>query len=347
MKVLTIHMGSPKTGSTTLQTYLLEHRKFLESAGIQYQNFQSGKIDWRIQRGLTGGDIWNPIYPDIDGNLNIHPEQATMWGRVLNSVLGQFKSGDHVVISNEFLYFIATERYFWQCLIDFQERYGVKVRLVMYLRDPFDFLYSWYSESVKRGFTRVSFSEFVMEENLIWQRLYSSLQALLTMSRDSSIQFEIFGPTDYKNDILFHFLNFLGARAETAPNATRTNGSLSPIELDFFRGVHSISRELGLLLCYEKTDTYLQSIYNQETQQPATIYITSIARTKILAKLENLRNSFVDDSWFRLNLDFDIPPRFVTNSDSSPDDSPAQDVFAIGVFLARSFKAGYLRNSLS
>jgi hypothetical protein len=347
MKFLTIHIGSPKTGSTTLQTYCLDNRKFLESVGIQYQNFESGKIDWRIHRGLTGGDIWNPIYPNIDGHLDVNPEQATMWGSVLNLVLEQFKSANHVVISNEFLYFIATEQYFWQRLIDFQERNSVKVRLVMYLRDPFDFLYSWYSESVKRGFTRFSFSEFVMEENLIWNRLYSSLQVLLTMSRESSIQFEIFGPTDYKKDILFHFLDFLGARAESAPNAIRTNGSLSPIELDFFRGVHSISRELGLLLCYEKTDTYLQSIYNQEARQPATIYITSMARTKILAKLENLRNSFIDDSWFRLNLDFGIPPRFVTNSDSSPDSSPAQDVFAIGVFLARSFKTGYLRDSLS
>jgi hypothetical protein len=234
-KQVILHIGSPKCGSTALQLFLYENRDRLKDQGYDYLVFKENSQDWRISRGLTGGDIWNPIYPNIDGLLEATPLQAQMLKSVFDQATEQLKSCNSLLISNEFLYSMSQEQEFWSMCKELSKSAGAKISIVMYLRNPFDFLISWYSESVKRGFTLTDFSSYLINTIPIFDSIYSQLPKLLTYSNEFGVPISFFGPQDYKREINSHFAEFCGFDSSSLVKTAPANLSLSLLELEFFR----------------------------------------------------------------------------------------------------------------
>ena len=284
-KEVVLHIGSPKVGSTALQIFLYKNRDYLKQQGYDYQFFEENKQDWRISRGLTGGAIWNPIYPKMDGSLELDSVQFIMLQNVFDRATEQLQSCDALFISNEFLYFMAQDREFWRMCQEFGKSANAKISIVMYLRNPFDILYSWYSESAKRGFTVKDFSEYLTSTNPIFDSIYRKLPQLFENSNEFSIPIYLFGPQDYRSDIPSHFVNYFGVDASRLLPPAKANQRLSLLELEFFRGVHSTSRELGNIFCNEVTDSYLNSIYTEKVRSEIKPRIT---RSSSLIVAKNL-----------------------------------------------------------
>ncbi len=345
MKKLIIHIGSPKAGSTALQTWLLKNRSYLNENNVDYQNFEQNETDWRIHRGLTGGSIWTPIYPKVDGTLELNQSQVTMLGQILNTAREQLENFDTLIVSNEFLYFIATEDFFWKSLLKLSTENKIDISLIFYLRDPFKFLFSWYSESVKRGFTLLKFSEYIKQDIQIFDSVYFDLPQILGAANEFNIDFDLFCTSEQLRDVPMHFLEHIGIRPNGS-NLSIANLGLNSVEIDFFRGVHSISRELGLILCYEKTDTYLNALYSQKSGSKVIPTIDLSSAAFIREKLNYLRQCLWDVHPSLKNLDYQIPSdlKITTEEDLKHDNSEL--LFQLGVSVARSFKGGYLRSHL-
>ena len=345
-KRIVIHLGSPKTGSTALQLSLLNNRDLLRSQGFDYQFFEDDAEDWSIKRGLTGGSIWNPIYPNIDGHFEVGDLQFEMVNKVLQITLKQLEVYDTVILSNEFLFLLASSPLFGKLISDFSLKNEVEIEMVMYLRSPFDFLLSWYSESVKRGFTVSKFPAYLENKEHILDTVYTALPAMLQVAKLFDIPFNLHVTRGRNYNVVENFYTNLGVEHQKMIPSQKSNQSLNIFEMDFFRGVHTVSRELGLIFCYERTDVHLASLYKLAKRKPDKLKMTEFALgilreklSKVELELENVHPELV-------HLDYDIEGRFEVCSEGELDDEVSNSVFEIGVMVARSYKAGYLRTRL-
>ena len=344
-KQVILHIGSPKVGSTALQIFLHKNRDYLKGQGFDYQFFEKDKQDWRISRGLTGGDIWSPIYPKIDGSLELHSLQLKMLKSVFDGATEQLKSCNTLFISNEFLYFLAQDQEFWKKCEDFGKSAKAKISILMYLRNPFDFLYSWYSECVKRGMTILDFSEYLTSTIPIFDSIYSKLPQLLKNSDEFSIPVYLFGPQDYELDIPSHFIRLFGVDASRLLPPAKANQRLSLLELEFFRGVHSISTELGNIFCFEVTDSYLNSLYPEKVRSRIKPRISPSSALISTQNLLEIKNNIADLHPTLAALNYDIPASFLLPPFDSDIKELLGQAFEIGVMCGRSFKGGYLNRS--
>jgi hypothetical protein len=346
VKQVILHIGSPKCGSTALQLFLYKNRDNLKLQGYDYQFFEPNSQDWRISRGFTGGDIWNPIYPKMDGSLEATPLQTQMLKSVFDQATEQLKSCNSLLISNEFLYFMSQQEKFWMMCEDFSKSAGAKISIVMYLRNPFDFLFSWYSESVKRGFTLNNFSNYLLSTNPIFDSIYSELPQLLKNSDEFGVPISFFGPQDYRRDITSHFIEFCGIDAYRFLQVAPANMSLSLLELEFFRGVHSKSRELGYVFCYDATDFYLNSINLKKVNIKLKPRITLSSAESVAENLLRIKRELIELHPTFAALNYEIPASFLLPPFDSEIDELLTQAFEIGVFCGRSYKSGYLERRL-
>lgn len=345
-KQVILHIGSPKVGSTALQTFLYKNREHLKQQGCDYQFFDENKQDWRISRGLTGGDIWKPIYPKMDGSLELDSVQFIMLQNVFNRAAEQLKSCNKLFISNEFLYFLAQDQKFWRLCEELGKSANTKISIVMYLRNPFDFLDSWYSESAKRGFTVKDFSEYLTSSNPIFDSIYRKLPQLLENSDEFSIPVYLFGTQDYGRDIPSHFISLFGVDASRLLPPAKANQRLSLLELEFFKGLHSISRDLGYIFCNEVTDSYLNSIYTEKVRSEIKPRITRSSSLIVAENLLEVKYRIADLHPTLAALSYEIPSSFLLPPFDSDTEELLAQAFEIGVMCGRSFKGGYLARRL-
>jgi hypothetical protein len=345
-KKVILHIGSPKVGSTALQVFLHKNRDNFRDQGFDYQFFEEKGQDWRISRGLTGGDVWNPIYPTKNGSLATNLLQTQMLKNVFEIASEQLKSCHTLFVSNEFLYFMARNQEFWKICEDFSNTSDVQISIVMYLRNPFDFLYSWYSESVKRRYTTTDFSEYLTNTNAIFNSVYNEIPRLLKNSTNFGIPISLFGPQDYQRDIPSHFINLFGVDTSRLLPPESANKSLSVLELEFFRGVHSVSKELGLIFCYEVTDSFLASLNPKKVSGQFKPRITRASSLIATQNLLEIKNNVAALHPTLAALSYEIPASFLLPPLDSDTEELLAQAFEIGVMCGRSFKGGYLANRL-
>lgn len=340
---LFLHIGSPKAGSTALQSFLISNRIALNGQDFQYQEMDTATKDWRIHRGLTGGDIWNPIYPKEDGSLVLDATQFDMFELVLALSVNQLKNYKSMILSNEFLYFIAKDPKFWKLLKSFQEVMNVKIRIFLYLRSPFDFLQSWYSESIKRGFTLDNFSDYLSNPNHIFDSVYSDLPSLISLAAENCFEFDIFNLSTIGQNISSHFSQAIGFDLRDSELGPYANTGLNAIELEFFRGVHSVSRKLGLILCNERTDIYLSNLNPSKINLTFKQRISQMSCDLIFEKLQTLNRELSNCHPTLDELIYEVPTEFTSTQSNSSMDEVLRAAYEVGLMLGRSYVGGYLK----
>ena len=173
MPTLYIHAGMPKTGTTTLQSFLYNNRTLLaERFKIYYP-----ATGVNPQRGGTHQELF-PVTPKI-------------WNQ-LRKELSAFPSCD-VVVSEEGIYGNAF-RGFEPCHLDIVREIlpSYDVKIILYLRRLDDYLKSLFNELTRLGLflKKPSYAEFIANKNVS-----------LTMSKRLSIATELVG----KDNLLFRF----------------------------------------------------------------------------------------------------------------------------------------------
>jgi hypothetical protein len=148
-KKLILHIGHYKTGTTALQVFFAQNRKFLAQNGISYPDIleHNGKhsvlafsilagagLTDRLMHGFTtdvkAQDIWAELLKYIDESKN----PTTLVSSEEFMRVGQFPAA--IEILNE----ILSNRPEW-----------LDVEVVVYLRDPKAHMKSWYNQLIKMG----------------------------------------------------------------------------------------------------------------------------------------------------------------------------------------------------
>jgi len=140
-RVLIVHAGGSKTGTTSLQNFFDLHVDRLNEAGIAYYN----RVGVRSPYSPTSGNGW----PLLELMNAADPDEAA-FDALLDAYLGAGATG---LLSTERLERTAADG--WRLLLARARAKGIGIRVVYFVRDPVPYFVSRYDQAIKRhGETR-------------------------------------------------------------------------------------------------------------------------------------------------------------------------------------------------
>ena len=168
MKTLYLHMGTQKTGTSSLQYFCSLNRAVLQGLGFEYPMVPVAYSYASIHR--NGHFLIGTLY-DEQGERDAQREtQARETG--FATVADAFRSYDNVVLSDESLFdrSVHEPEMHWDELLEHVQEWGCEVKAIVYLRRQDQFALSRYNQKVKMGDSRGG--------KLEWSRWVESLPGL-------------------------------------------------------------------------------------------------------------------------------------------------------------------------
>ncbi|BBO73752.1 hypothetical protein DSCW_11690 [Desulfosarcina widdelii] len=155
-KICILHIGGPKTGSTSLQKFLFKNRANLNREGWAYPDVNIRGYGHHDLAFLLGGG-----YPQWASKLTLSLEDIS------RSLVDCLKTKSRVIISSENFYLLPDPERL-AGLIDMAGFSPGSIKVVVYIRRQDEAHVSWYNQAVKaQGYTG-TILESVDENRLLW-----------------------------------------------------------------------------------------------------------------------------------------------------------------------------------
>ncbi|UTW47833.1 hypothetical protein [Bacterioplanoides sp. SCSIO 12839] len=256
MKKLIIHIGTEKTGSTTIQSFLNENRDLLlKSCDAYYPEF-GNSVMGHFQLVAALHPMCNEgRRAEFAQHLDLDPDDV--WDRFCESInVGDFNT---VIISSE--HFSSRIN---SVGIDFiknklgEKAPDFKVEIVVYLRNQVDMFQSAYSTYIKTGGTK---SVFELAESIGGHGAYYNFYNLVKMWSDAfgvdSMVVKNFDLVRVEGgDLVSDFMSSLNLDFDGVDYSGEKNATWNPMFLEFVRNLNSgalSGKEYGKRLgVYEK-----------------------------------------------------------------------------------------------
>ncbi len=152
MKTLFLHIGTPKTGTTSIQYFCYENRKVLEKHGFHYPVFP---YHYPRKSHKRNGLFLESAVVDENGVIQ-EEEEKRRFTEGMETVKNLFQKFDNIIISNEGVWNAVTRRKgtLWKDLAQAAKDGGYTIKVIVYFRRQDELLDSWWNETVKHGISR-------------------------------------------------------------------------------------------------------------------------------------------------------------------------------------------------
>ncbi|MBR1628136.1 MAG: hypothetical protein IJ679_02570 [Lachnospiraceae bacterium] len=153
MGTVYLHIGVPKTGTTSVQRFLMKNREILEQKGYTYPDFGF------LYPGV--GPARNAYFVAQTGKENFQDEWADSFRQLER--LG--KTWDHIILSDEAVWNRQKPPGFWSKVRQKFDEIGLKFHVICYLRRQDTLVESFWNQRVKgKGKMTMPFEEFLIEK---------------------------------------------------------------------------------------------------------------------------------------------------------------------------------------
>ena len=234
MREVLIHLGSPKTGTSFIQTFLKKNTKKLNHHDIDYPSPKKNElpkfaeVEWETEK--NGFLLLN----------NNHLADSFRFPKTLYSEEGLFR----VLIEEE------RKR---NNLIEFFRRKNIKVKFIIFYRDFYEHSISTWNQNIKRGKTAKKYQHFMLsDEYLDLKRLNDWIK----LSKKDGLSLSLYKYDLHKNDLFKFFLNNILGIEETDSFFFENkiiNRSLDYSEIEFIR---LLNKQFGMGV----TDTIIKNL---------------------------------------------------------------------------------------
>jgi len=279
---LIIHAGTPKTGTTSLQSYLDKRQRKLRGKGILYphnleklQNANAPKHQW-FEKNL------------VSSNVESFLEN-------FNNIISQVKNDTHtIILSSEGIY-----NYWWDfpseskaLLCELNKHFTID--LWVWFREPIEFIESYYKQCIRNPQIKnnpcygkdLSFADMLdiqwFAQHLDYQGFVSECQALFGESNVSAFK--------YQGDVVQEVLHKLGLATPHDNPTPRQNKSLNSASIKLLRTINHYNikaKDKALLMPHLKQiNGILESYVNDSL-------IDEESRKKVLQLSRPLKEGYV------------------------------------------------------
>lgn len=184
MHRLYLHIGTPKTGTTSIQNFCHDNIDILHAYGYDYPD-----LPYRYAKAnkLRNGHFLAGYLHDEEGNRDYEKEDRRIREAFAN-LKERFARYDHIILSDEGIWnrSLKEDCRIWQKVQEEVRTGDFAITVIVYLHPQYDYLYSWWNQRVKQG--------MCPEADLTWEEM---------LARDGVIEL------DYYN-VLQHISEFVG-----------------------------------------------------------------------------------------------------------------------------------------
>lgn len=150
MKTLYLHIGTPKTGTTSIQYFCCQNRAVFEKKGYCYPEFPytyAGRSRRRNGLFLTA-----PCYDENQVRQKDREKQIFREG--LATVAQLFQQYDNIILSDEGIWWAVTShrKGLWKQLREESKRIGYTIKVIVYFRRQDKFTDSLWNQRIKRSY---------------------------------------------------------------------------------------------------------------------------------------------------------------------------------------------------
>lgn len=163
MKTLYLHIGTMKTGTTAIQTFLEKNSEFLERQSCVYPIFPY-KFKNRAHR--RNGNFLDLVYTDSRGDSS-EERNHQMVEDCLGTIKKLFKKYDKVVLSDEILFWNLRKNKYrrrTEMLLKCAEENKFTIKVIVYFRKQSELLDAHWNQLIKQNSVSKSFEEFKKEQ---------------------------------------------------------------------------------------------------------------------------------------------------------------------------------------
>lgn len=233
-----IHIGTPKSGTTTIQAFLARNRSALSQQGIRYQPFDPRNIA-QLELGLagmirSGGMAEAPNKRHALGAQTRAEQEAYVerFDAMLREGVKTWPEHTYVGSSEQVHSWLSTRPRI-QALHDFLSGHFDSVRYIVYYRPQEEFMLSTYSERIKRG-ERLTFDEHYAQRlgNMDFHR--KAMNWVSVVGRENLSVRLLDRETLLNGDLLDDFCAVAGIDRTPLQDPPRMNVSLSAEEVALY-----------------------------------------------------------------------------------------------------------------
>lgn len=150
MKTLYLHIGTPKTATTSLQHFCEENETIFKENNYCYPLFPR---KFRHINILRNGFFLSYKCYDENGDRREQEEEAC-FRQGMDMVLEHFRTYDNVILSDESMWSVAFKRgkpELWEKIRREADENNYRVKVIVYLRRQDSLADSWWNQKVKNG----------------------------------------------------------------------------------------------------------------------------------------------------------------------------------------------------
>lgn len=217
MKTLYIHIGTPKTGTTSIQNFCGLNREKLKEQGVLYPIMNYHYERKSVNRNgyfLTGTIKEN-------GTRNKEKEKE-VFDSELQYIVDCFKENDTILLSDESIWWATSTRRkgLWKDLKKHSEQHNYQIKVIVYLRRQDQFMMSRYNQRLKTDFvaSTQNFDEYFADMNGRFKCVMDYRDRIDNIAKSISKENVIVKRFDrnyfYNGDLNQDFLNILGVKVD-------------------------------------------------------------------------------------------------------------------------------------
>lgn len=165
MKTLYLHIGAPKTGTTSIQHFCWENHEVLMKKGYCYPKMP---FRYMYKSKVRNGLFLTSKYYNQDGIREINTEENNL-KEGMKILEDAFLEYDNVILSDEGIwnaFFLRKGiRKKSNIILESAQRCGYQIKIIVYLRRQVDYVLSWYNQLIKHSASKrlscLSWDEYI------------------------------------------------------------------------------------------------------------------------------------------------------------------------------------------
>lgn len=257
---LILHIGTQKTGTTTIQSFLVDNSSYLEQKGYIYPDFSfvTSQIYFQHNRNLF--QLFRSSYNKEDWKKSIE---------YISELLV-----DYDVILSEETIFLTKDKLFWELLSELNERFNVQV--ICYLRRQDRFIEANWQTRVRNGTDGI----FSVNRDYESGCYYTQLEKFAKLFGRESIIVRPFEKMQLVDgDVLSDFCKLIGLEIPTGYISIRENERM---DSDYLR----LKAIINQIMLEDEYERILFNVKNQALFEENRDYVTP-NRNKNYMSIEN------------------------------------------------------------